>query len=58
MSMEGKETQIKSILQAVPTFPMGCFQLSKKMCGSLGSIASRFWWGGGGQTKNTLDQLE
>jgi ribonuclease HI len=43
--MEGKETLIKSMLQAVATYPMGCFQLSKKMCNSLKSISSGFWWG-------------
>jgi hypothetical protein len=45
LSMEGKETLIKSVLQAVPTYPMGCFMLSKKMCSRLTSIASGFWWG-------------
>jgi hypothetical protein len=45
LSMEGKETLIKSVLQAVPTYPMGCFMLSKKMCSKLTSIASGFWWG-------------
>ena len=43
--MEGKATLVKSILQAVPTCPMGCFMLSKKMCSQLQSITSRFWWG-------------
>jgi hypothetical protein len=45
LSMEGKETLIKSVLQAVATYPMGCFQLSKKMCNSRKSISSGFWWG-------------
>jgi hypothetical protein len=45
LSMEGKETLIKSMLQAVSTYPMGCFKLSKKMCNILKSISSSFWWG-------------
>jgi hypothetical protein len=45
LSMEGKETLIKSVLQAVSTYPMGCFRLSERMCNSLTSIASGFWWG-------------
>jgi hypothetical protein len=43
--MDGKGTLIKSVLQAVPTYPMGCFQLSKKTCSKLTSIATGFWWG-------------
>jgi hypothetical protein len=43
--MEGKEVLIKSVLQAVPTYPMGCFKLSQKMCSKLTSIATGFWWG-------------
>jgi hypothetical protein len=45
MSKAAREVLIKSVLQAVPAHSMSCFQLSKKMCGQLGSIASRFWWG-------------
>jgi hypothetical protein len=43
--MEGKEMLVKSVLQAVPTYSMGCFMLSNKMCSKLTSISSRFWWG-------------
>jgi hypothetical protein len=45
LSMDGNETLIKSVLQAVSTYPMSCFWLSKKMCKSLKSVSSRFWWG-------------
>jgi ribonuclease HI len=45
MSKKGKEILVKSVLQAVPTYPMGCFQLTKGQCGQLSSVASRFWWG-------------
>jgi hypothetical protein len=45
LSMDGKGTLIKSVLQAVPTYPMGCFHLSKKTCSKLTSIATGFWWG-------------
>jgi hypothetical protein len=45
LSMDEKGTLIKSVLQAVPTYPMGCFQLSKKTCSKLTSIATGFWWG-------------
>jgi hypothetical protein len=52
--MEGKETLVKSVLQAVGTYPMGCFQLSEKMCGSLTSIASHFWWWGAADGKRKV----
>jgi hypothetical protein len=45
LSMEGKEILIKSVLQVVPTFPMGCFMLTNNMCSKLQSAAARFWWG-------------
>jgi hypothetical protein len=45
LSKAGMEVLVKSVLQAVPTYAMGCFQLSKGQCGQLSSVASRFWWG-------------
>jgi hypothetical protein len=45
LSMAGKEILVKSVLQAVGTYPMGCFQFSKGQCGELSAVASRFWWG-------------
>jgi hypothetical protein len=46
LSKKGKEILVKSVLQSVATYPMGCFQLSKSMCTKLQTIDSRFWWGG------------
>jgi TPR repeat protein len=45
ISMAGKETLIKSVLQAISTYTMGCFQLNKGQCSELSSVASLFWWG-------------
>jgi ribonuclease HI len=45
LSKAGKETLVKSVLQAVPTYTMGCFQLTKSMCQQLTSISAGFWWG-------------
>jgi hypothetical protein len=45
MSKAGKETLVKSVLQAVPAHTMSCFMLSKKMCHQLSSVSSNFWWG-------------
>jgi hypothetical protein len=45
LPMAEKEILVKSVLQAVGTYPMGCFQLTKGQCGELIAVASRFWWG-------------
>jgi hypothetical protein len=45
LSMAGKETLIKSVLQAVSTYTMGCFKLTNGVCAKLTSISSGFWWG-------------
>jgi hypothetical protein len=47
LSKAGKEVLIKLVLQSVPTYPMGCFKLSKSQCAELSSISSQFWWGDG-----------
>jgi hypothetical protein len=52
LSKAGKEVLVKSVLQAVSTYAMGCFQLTNSQCTTLTSISSRFWWGeGDGQRK-------
>jgi hypothetical protein len=44
LSKAGREVLIKSVLQAVSTYAMGCFQLTKGQCGQLSSVSSQFWW--------------
>lgn len=41
----GRETLLKSIVQAIPTFSMSCFLLTKKVCKGLTSSMAKFWWG-------------
>ncbi|BBH01968.1 RNA-directed DNA polymerase reverse transcriptase-related family protein, partial [Prunus dulcis] len=40
-----KEVLIKSVIQAIPSYPMGVFQLPKSLCKELSSLCARFWWG-------------
>jgi hypothetical protein len=45
MSKEAKGVLVKSVLQAVPAYPMSCFQFTKKQCKKISGVSSNFWWG-------------
>jgi hypothetical protein len=44
LSWAGKEILIKAVAQSIPTFAIGCFDLSKTLCDQLGYMIYRFWW--------------
>jgi hypothetical protein len=35
---------IKAVIQAIPTYSMGVFQLPKSLCQRLNSVIERSWW--------------
>jgi hypothetical protein len=41
----GKETLLKAIIQAIPTFILSCFQIPTSTCDSLRKAIADHWWG-------------
>jgi hypothetical protein len=44
VSCAGREIFLKAIIQAIPTFSMSCFLLTKKVCKQLRSYMAKYWW--------------
>ena len=44
LSKAGKEILIKSIAQAIPTYAMSCFDLTKTLCKEISMMICRYWW--------------
>jgi hypothetical protein len=44
LSRVGKDILIKACAQAIPTFAMSCFDLTKTLCEQMSAIIYRFWW--------------
>jgi hypothetical protein len=44
LSSAGKEVLIKAVAQAIPTFAMGCFDITKEMCEKISTMIARYWW--------------
>ncbi|KAA3476924.1 WW/Rsp5/WWP [Gossypium australe] len=40
----GKETFIKSVLQTIPTYTIGCFLLPNSLCKDIEAIIAKYWW--------------
>ena len=45
LSQVGREVLIKSVVQAIPTYTMGCFKCSLGLCHEIESLIKKFFWG-------------
>jgi hypothetical protein len=44
LSKMGKDILIKACAQAIPTFSMSCFDLTKGLCDEMSMMICRYWW--------------
>ncbi|KAL0412615.1 UNVERIFIED_CONTAM: putative mitochondrial protein [Sesamum radiatum] len=51
LSQAGKQVLIQSVIQAIPSYAMGCFKLPGSLLQEIHSMTSNFWWGNQGKNK-------
>ena len=44
LSQAGREVLIKTVVQAISTYTMSCFELSVGLCSEIQSLVKKFWW--------------
>ena len=45
LSQAGREVLIKSVIQAIPTYTMGCFKIPLGLCNEIEAMIKKFLWG-------------
>ena len=44
LSIAGKAMMLQSVLSAIPSFALTCFELPISLCTPIQSVLARFWW--------------
>jgi hypothetical protein len=57
LSQAARTTLIKSVTNAIPSYIMSLFLLSKKFCSEINLILRKFWWGFPQDKKHNLTFL-
>src|ERR1044072_4691938 len=51
LSQAGREVLIKVVVQAIPSYVMGCFLIPLSLCDQIEKMVNRFFWGGDEDSK-------
>ena len=51
LSQAGREVLIKAVIQAIPSYTIGCFKLPVGLCNEIEVVVRKFWWGQQGEKR-------